>query len=241
MSKPLRVAVVVEGPTDGVVIHAALEAILQGRSFVLTRLFPETSAAFGTLGTGWAGVYRWCHASAKRGGGTLSQDRLLFSLGRYDLLIIHLDADVAAEKYANNSITPMASDLPLPCDKPCPPPKDTVNELQKVLLSWCGETSVPSRTVLCIPSKSTEAWVMAALFPQDREMLRTGPGKGWECHPDPASRLAQQPKGMRISKKEVQYKEKQPDITAAWSGICGYMTEAARFSTDFTKAVTALP
>ncbi|HEY1049086.1 MAG TPA: hypothetical protein VGE39_05000, partial [Prosthecobacter sp.] len=128
MSRPLRIALASEGPTDHVVIQAALEAMLNGRSFVLEQVFPETSVAFGTMGTGWAGVYRWCQASAKRGGGKLSNDKLLFGLRELDVLILHLDADVAAKKYADNSVVPLASDLSLPCDRLCPPPADTVNE-----------------------------------------------------------------------------------------------------------------
>ena len=98
MSKQLRVALVAEGPTDGVVIKAALNAMLGEGTFVLTQLFPETSVAFGPLGTGWAGVYRWCQASAARGGGRLSGYKLLFDIGMHDLLILHLDADVAGER-----------------------------------------------------------------------------------------------------------------------------------------------
>src|SRR5205085_10570829 len=93
MSDPLRIALVAEGPTDGVVIEAALRSMLSERPFVLTQIFPEGSISFGQLGTGWAGVYRWCHQSAKRGNGRLQGDALVFQ--NYDLLILHLDADVA--------------------------------------------------------------------------------------------------------------------------------------------------
>ena len=72
MSDPLRVALVAEGPTDLIVIQAALKSILGERSFVLTQIFPETSLAFDSMGTGWAGVYKWCHKSAINGGGRLS-------------------------------------------------------------------------------------------------------------------------------------------------------------------------
>ncbi len=233
MSRPLRIALVAEGPTDGVVIQAALESILGGRSFVLQQLFPESSAAFGSMGTGWAGVYRWCHASAKRGGGRLSGDNLLFDIGMHDLVILHLDADVAGERYENNSIQPLPSDLPLPCDRPCPPAADSVNELRMVMLSWCGETAVPPQTVLCTPSKSTEAWVVAALFPQDAEMQR----KGWECHPNPESRLGVQPKEVRIRKSKADYQAKQQDINAAWDRLRNDLSEAGRFSNDFMSAV----
>lgn len=60
----LRVALVAEGPTDAVVIEAALRALLP-RPFVLTQLQPEPTRP--KLGTGWGGVLRWCLDFAKRG------------------------------------------------------------------------------------------------------------------------------------------------------------------------------
>src|SRR6266496_2182734 len=102
MSDPLRIALVAEGPTDGVVIEAALRAVLDERTFVLKQIFPEGSTSFGELGSGWIGVYRWCHQSARRGNGALSRDKLV--LQNFDLLILHLDADVAGFKYEDGTI-----------------------------------------------------------------------------------------------------------------------------------------
>ncbi|MCX5685301.1 MAG: hypothetical protein NT049_16715, partial [Planctomycetota bacterium] len=141
MSDPVRIALVAEGPTDRVVIQAALRAILSDRRFVLTQLQPEGTLAFGTMGGGWTGVYRWCKQAAARGGGRLGSDELLFQ--NYDLLILHVDADVAGMRYADDSITPKPGDGALPCELPCPPAADTTNALRTVLLSWCGEVAVP--------------------------------------------------------------------------------------------------
>ena len=60
----LRVALVAEGPTDAIVIEAALKALLP-RPFVLTQLQPEPTRP--KLGAGWGGVLRWCHEFALRG------------------------------------------------------------------------------------------------------------------------------------------------------------------------------
>ena len=237
MSDPLRIALVAEGPTDAVVIEAALRAMLGERSFVLNQIFPEESAAFsgfGPMGSGWAGVYRWCHASATRGGGRLSGDQLIFDAGTFDLLLLHLDADVADYSYANNSITPEPTDGALPCSRHCPPPSATTNELRRVLLTWCGETTTPARTVICMPSKSTEAWVVASLFPNDRAMQR-----GIECFPDPESRLGQQPAAQRIRKRKRDYLDHAFDFTTAWPRIAapGALEEAFRFQTEFMVVV----
>ena len=60
MSDRLRIALVAEGSTDRVVIEAALRFILGSRPFVLNQLQPVGSVAFGPMGAGWSGVYRWC-------------------------------------------------------------------------------------------------------------------------------------------------------------------------------------
>ncbi len=238
MSESLRIALVAEGETDKAVVSAAIAALVGDRSFILRLLQPEDSLALepagpftGVKSGGWCGVYRWCQDVVGRSG-RLSDDPLFLA---YDILIMHLDADVAGKSYADCSIDDPVNDLP--CEQPCPPPAASTDRLRQLLLRWVGETQSPPRTVLCTPSKSIEAWVMAALFPQDAEMRR----RGWECHPEPAGRLAQQPSAVRIRKSKADYLAKQSDITGAWPRLCGHMTEAARFSDDFRRAVAALP
>ncbi len=235
MSDPLRIALVAEGPTDGVVIESALRAILNERPFVLNQIFPAGSASFGELGTGWIGVYRWCHQSALRGGGGLAGDQLLFL--QHDLLILHLDADVAGFQYADGNLTPVATDGVLPCAQPCPPPAATTDRLRLVLLNWCGELATPSKVVLCTPSKSTEAWVVASLFPQDAATQQ-----GIECYSKPQSRLAQQPVARRIRKKTSDYKNHAAELQAAWPNLAapGALAEAQRFEDEFLQTVQIL-
>lgn len=232
MSEPLRIALVAEGPTDGVVIESALRAMLGERPFVLKQIFPEGSLSFGEMGSGWVGVYRWCHQSAKRGKGRLSQDALVFQ--NYDLLVLHLDADVAGLSYEDGSLTNEPGDGALPCHQPCPPPSATVTALRPVLLSWCGETAVPQRTVICMPSKSTEAWVVAMLFPGDQAMRQ-----GIECYANPELRLAQQPKGRRLRKKKRDYLERADQFVSGWARVAApcALTEAYRFQSEFLVAV----
>lgn len=232
MSEALRIALVAEGPTDGVIIEAALKSILRERSFVLQQIFPETSIGFGQLGTGWVGVYRWCHQAALRGNGRLQDDALLFQ--NHDILLLHLDADVAGMTYDQGSIAPQPSDGQLPCEHDCPPPADTTNALRAVLLSWCGERIVPPKTVICIPSKSTEAWVIAALFPKDQAMVA-----GIECYPHPETRLGQQSKATRIRKRRNDYRSRAEDFQAAWVTIATpeALGEAYRFQSEFLETL----
>ena len=71
MSDPLRVAFVVEGPTDLIVLSAVIESLLPDVEIVPQYLQPEASAAFeapgGATGLGWSGVYRWCRQTANEG------------------------------------------------------------------------------------------------------------------------------------------------------------------------------
>jgi len=240
MSETVRIALVAEGVTDYEFLRATIESMLDGRSFDLKLLQPEGSVAFtgggdaGPLGGGWKGVYKWCLQAAQRGDGGLSGDPLFIG---YDLLLLHLDADVANEDPAHHRLDPIpALNGVLPCARDCPPPSATTDPLRQVLLSWVGETQIPPRTVLCTPSKSTEAWVMAVFFPHDREMLR----RGWECQPDPESRLGQQPARQRFTKRQTDYQMRQASIQAGWPTVVAGLSEARRFHDDFLTAVRNL-
>jgi hypothetical protein len=223
MSEPLRIALVAEGPTEKILIEAVLSSILADRSFVLRQLQPEESLPFGTIGTGWVGVYRWCRQVVMRTGSSLRQDVLYKT---YDILVLQLDADVAEKRYADGSIQDAVQDLP--CNEPCPPPRASTDPLRRVLLRWAGEHELPPNTVLCTPSKSTEAWVVAALFPGDDAVRR-----GIECLPDAEARLRQQPLASRIHKRLSDYQARATELSDAWPRLVETLDEAKRFDTQF--------
>jgi hypothetical protein len=234
----IRIALVAEGVTDFEVIGAAVESMLDDRPFTMTLLQQEESVAFtgggaaGPLGGGWRGVYRWCLQSRDRRGRLGDEPLFLF----YDLLILHLDADVAGEDPARHPHHPIPElNGILPCQGPCPPPRDSTDPLRGIMLSWLNVTASPRDTVLCTPSKSTEAWVMAICFPQDRDMQK----QGWECHMDPEARLAQQPKPKRFRKCRNDYNRRKSEFKAGWPNLAVRLTEAGRFDQDF-RAATAM-
>lgn len=233
MSEPVRIALVAEGPTDGVVIKAAVRSILGSENFVLTQLQPEESVAFGRVGTGWVGVYRWCKMSAERGGGQIHGDALLFHA--YDIVVLHLDADVASRSYAQGAIQRDQSDGALPCACECPPASATCDALRRVLLSWSGVTSAPRQVVICMPSKNTEAWVLSALFPTDKAVT-----SDLECLPSPEARLSQQRKSKRIRKSRRDYQSRESDLAASWPRLAASagLGEAARFQSELLTALT---
>ena len=236
MSEPLRIAAAVEGPTDAIVLEAILKALLQGEEFEFQTLQPEGSDAFdsappSSTGVGWVGVYRWSRQSLREGGGSVSGSSALL---HHDVLIVHVDADVAGKKYADGNIR----DAPcedLPCKEPCPPPDRTTNALRAVVLNWLGEHECPPQIVLCTPSKSIEAWVLAAIWPENN-VVRRG---DWECRPDPEGQLAALPKRRRFEKRPDDYRRRQSEIEKAWPQVSERLTEAARFEAEFLAAIVA--
>ena len=234
MSEPLRIAAVVEGPTDTVALEAILKATLpSGTEFELQTLQPEGSvafraASFGRTGAGWGGVFRWCRQSADEGGGSVSGSSVL---SHHDLLVVHVDADVAGGTYARANIQDAPHD-DLPCEEPCPPPEDTTKALQTVVLNWLGEHACPPRVVLCTPSKSIEAWVLAAIWPENSLVQRAD----WECRANPEAQFAALPRRRRITKRQEDYRGIAPVLTEAWPTISARLTEAQRFKAEFVAA-----
>lgn len=230
MSEPWRIAVVVEGPTDSIVLEAIIRSLLAGADFEFQTLQPEGSAVFGPHGPGWGGVYRWSRQAAEEGGGSLSGSS---ALSQWDLLIIHLDADVADKTYASANIKLPLCCNDLPCKKPCPPPRDTTDALRTVLLRWLGEQTCPPRTILCTPSKTMDAWVLTAIFPDKDTFQR----EDWECHFKPEKQLNALPQEKRFSKRERDYLERSEEISQAWPRVSTTLTEAKRFEEDFLHAI----
>jgi len=238
MSETLRIALVIEGPTDYVVLTAAISSLLPDREITFQALQPEFSAAFeaigGEMGLGWAGVYRWCRQVSREGGGSVSGSALF---GFHDVLIVQVDADVAGETYRHGRIDEEIDDLP--CVKKCPPPSATTNALRRVVLRWMGEATVPARCVLCTPSKNMEAWVVAALFPNDRLLKQKG--SRWECHADRGAQLGQQPKAARVQKTRKDYESKRGEFVRTWPAVAKSLSEAKRFSKEFLSRIDSKP
>lgn len=231
MSEPLRVAAAVEGPTDAIVLQAILDRLLGDAEFELQILQPEGSVSFGAPRGGWGGVYRWCRQSVDEGGGSVSGSRVL---SNHDLLIVHIDADVAGKTYASAGIrdTPRQD---LPCNRPCPPPSATTNALRTVILAWLGESHCPSQVVLCTPSMNMDAWVVASVWPHNPVVIRGN----WECHSDPISQLRTLPQGHRFGKHVSDYRAKQKEMSSGWPNVAATLTEAKRFETEFRATLPA--
>ncbi len=150
------------------------------------------------------------------------------------MLVVHVDADVAEKKYTDGSIRD-AEYEDLPCVAPCPPPERTTNALRSVVLNWLGEPVCPPRIVLCTPSKNIEAWLLAAVWP-DNNVIRRG---NWECRSSPEHQLRALPKARRFERTPDDYKARQGRLTEAWPQVSETLTEAARFERELLDGIPA--
>lgn len=221
----LRVALIAEGPTDAVVIGAALKALLS-KPFVLTQLQPEPTLR--QLGTGWGGVLRWCLDFAERGFGSIEGDP---TLPGFDLFVLHVDADVADCRYFDistdiASLAVQESWPPLPDLRPCPPASESADAMRTRLPSWAGLQAPGPKTVLCVPSKAVDAWLAAAALGQNHPLLN-----GIECNLNLEAQLRSLPKTQRIKRSQREYLL-LPSVTKAWPVVRQRCSEAERFSAD---------
>jgi hypothetical protein len=221
VSKILRVSYVVEGTTDFIVLDALIEKFLGGIDYVPRQIQPPTSEYTdnqGTLGGGWKGVLRWCAQTGTSPGGFAKSLPLL----NCDCLVIHVDADIAAE------VELQSYDL----TAPCPSAKDTCDKIHAYLTNLIGNP-LPSKVVLCIPAQCTEAWVFAALHPD----LITN-FQPIECRSEPETLLIGKPdklvrdKDGRARKEPQRYTNAANRIAKGWSHTIAICSEAYRFETD---------
>jgi hypothetical protein len=215
----LRIALVAEGPTDLVIIEAALKAILK-KPMIVTLLQPENPPS--AFGAGWCGVLKWCLEFKKRGYAGFEQDP---TLEGFDFLILHLDADVASASYTNCSLIPEGNWGTLPCEKPCPPAVDSVNDLKAAITSWTG-LGILGDIKLCIPSKSIDTWLAAAVFYGDSKLMNN-----IECE-NMASKLEQLPKNLRIKKSQRVYQNYAEKIAENWDQVRQLCTQADAFQQE---------
>jgi hypothetical protein len=239
MSKIPRIAFVVEGTTDLVILEEVVAKFLKGRDFVPVFVQPEMSelqAIAGENGFGWPGVCRCCCQLAYQAGGQ-ARNNVLLDLN--DLLIIQMDADVASVNYRRGHIEdPFPGIITLPCNEPCPPPAATTDRLRDVVLRWLGETSIPPKVVFCIPSKSLETWILVGLFPDSHIVRREN---DIECRKHPEKSLRGQDKDGRLisgkHKKVDGYRAVALEFATNWDGVAQRCSQAERFAADFLAAI----
>lgn len=209
--------------------------MLAPRDFVPILIQPDLPVEPGKPGGGWPGVYKWSRQAVEMADGVLADNIVFFT---HDILIVQVDADVADKKYSDASIQNPVGGDDLPCAEPCPPASATTNRLRDVVAVWLGGSPLPEKVVLCTPSKELEAWVVAALHPDDAKKHNN-----FECRKKPSNILKGKPKeerlvsGKKNDKSIDKYKEYAPKIADKWPAIKKTCTEAQRFNDEFLAAV----
>lgn len=229
MSDPLRIALVAEGPTDTIVIQAALEAIINSHEadFILTQLQPSNSDELGgssdatqiTPGGGWHGVYKWCHETAGMMQG-VQATILNIPKFEHDYLIIHLDVDVSRASYSKANIIPFPTDSTLPCNKPCPPASTSADALREVITSWLCPVVIDERIVFCLPADNIETWCVAACKPS--EVLNN---KKRECH-----KITWRADSRSVPKTPSSYRQKSSLLKTGWLNAENLCPQAHTFA-----------
>jgi len=228
----MNIGTVVEGPTDRLVLRVVLDRLCPGDH----RYFPlQPTETFGETGTGWKGVRRWCHQTWQLNGSSLDEILSGDTGPAMDLLVIHVDADIATEHDLQEG-----NAAPIPgVQQPCPPAEATVNQLRRVVARWLQRDEFPPQVILAIPAQDTENWTFAALFPDDGLCARddyecTRRGRG---HPAFRLTLMEYGKllrrtGGRIKKPVRRYRQITPQIAAAWDTVRRTCPQAEHFTQD---------
>jgi hypothetical protein len=98
--------------------------------------------------------------------------------------------------------------------------------LKAVITSWIDIGPLGGKTTLCIPSKSSDAWLAAAVFYSDPDLMNN-----IECE-NMASKLEQLPKNLRIKKNPREYQKYAEKITENWHKVRQLCTQADAFHQD---------
>lgn len=231
-----RIALVCEGPADREIIKAVLDYYLD--DYLPMDIQPpkgRIGGDAGPFGGGWKGVRYWCQKEVKAQGG-FNHTAILENA---DLLIIQVDADVAADKENGRNSA-------------CPPPTNSTDNVRGLILQWLGINKLPAKVITCIPCMASETWAFVALWPSDKILVSCNlPGATdtcVECRTDIKSLLNRKsPKGgnkLVVSKngefKNVPrgYNKIKGDITKGWDNVLKLCGEARHFDINLRKKLT---
>ena len=193
--------------------------------FALALLQPEATQP--SFGGGWGGVLKWCDAFRTSEFASLEADP---RRAAFDLIIVHLDADVADQQYADcgapaEKLAADAGFMAMPFSMPCPPAAPTVARVESLVGSWLGLAAPGAKTIFCVPSKSTEAWLAAALLHDKADLM-----EDLECEFNVEGMLARLPKGQRVRKTAVQYQTSRTLSRKRGPSMCARVARPQLFS-----------
>ncbi|MCP4109263.1 MAG: hypothetical protein GY749_27680 [Desulfobacteraceae bacterium] len=230
----MKIGTIVEGPTDRLMLKAIIDKIFPEEHSYLDLQPTGNGASFGTTGTGWKGVRRFCFDLRQYLNTNIAD---FITDHQLDLLIIHVDADIALESdLQENLMNPVEN-----VNQPCPPITPTIAKLQEVVARWLNLDSAsqfPSQVIISIPSQDTENWLFAALFPDD-ELCRHN---DYECiqnnsrkHPAYLLTLKNYNKILKrkngeIKKSKKNYQKVLENLIKNWDKVCEICSQAKAFN-----------
>jgi len=211
----IRVGIVAEGPSDWLALEELMKAIHPDIDFDFVHLRPDMTLVSQSP-HGWKGVRAWCQQEGAR------LEALLSGVPGFPihLLVIHVDCSMAHNVSALH---------------PCPPARDTADALRKVLVQdWLSLPTLPGFAVLATPSRTTDAWIVAALDPPyDGNVLL-------ECDDDAERELVRRRflrlRNGEVKKPAARYLPLAESMAQALDHVCDVCTEAARFREEFAAA-----
>lgn len=243
------IGVVAEGPRDFDVIAAVIDSIT-GEENDYQHLQPEPNAN-GEFGNGWKGVWKWCESHRD-----YLSDYFYSVTPHLDLLVIHMDADVARREqevhcWCNDSLCADSKDIhPLACSRvkkdcpiklPCDKHEETQIAQTAFLKTFLGKVVGHADTLpICFmtPCDSTDAWIVAA-YEEGNEIEKIY--EPWEtviCH-------APMYHGVRIrnrpSKSKIVYQMLVNNVVTKWSAVCAKCTQAKAFDNDIRYLLMRTP
>ena len=137
----MRVGLVAEGPSEGLVLEALVAEYYPDSE---VRLIQPDQTLARHLGGGWKGVRAWCRENSER----LELIMQGIEGDELDMLVIHADCSMARQVQA---------------DRPCPPASDTADALRTVIFDdWLNLGAIPDYLVLMTPAQMTDTWFVVA-------------------------------------------------------------------------------
>lgn len=211
----LRVGIVAEGNTDWIVLEEVMKTVHADiESF---RLHPNLTLN-SYLGQGWRGVQAWCVENGP-------QLELLMNADPsrpLHVLVVHADCSMA-DKVGEERL--------------CPPASETAQALTKVIeTEWLCRDPRPEFVLIATPSKSSDAWVVAALDPPYANLSDV------ECdflveREFRRRKLLERKSDGGVRKQPWRYAPIAARIGPAIETVCTHCPQAEAFRSSFRNAV----
>ena len=231
-----RVGIIAEGKTDIYLIEGILICAFPEHRFIFQLISPTEGELFTGQkkeGFGWRGVYKACCEFASRWD-------LVKTGNMLDLLVVHLDGDVAYAEYQQANIEKQRQDLP------CAMPGDSIEtageKLQQVVCDWL-ETVGKDKPVIafCLPFINTEAWVGYLAYPEYRKKFTEKSLEDeiytWLIAIGKSNRdKLLRNKGGRVRKIPQSYRRVMDAVTAEdWEALKTSYVQARRFASQLSQ------